>query len=168
MRFNATAFAAIVVALAVSLAAQPVTQGNVGLPREVVAACDAVHAVVAKTPGTKQRRRTASFADEMLRAPIAACRIEIDGSMKSLGTASIPTDDLAEYFEAQKWDQLPEFSTDGHDGTSFAYQNNGAGCLVRGHWDGGSDDDPNAPTADPYTVIVLCGRVGDFVRPQAH
>ena len=163
MRYKAVPFAAIVAfALPMSLEAQR----GASLPKAVTAACDAVHGAIAKTPGIKERRRTGSFGDETLRAPIASCRIDIDGSMKQLGKADLPTDRLAQYFETQKWDQLPEFSADGHDGTSFAYRKNGAACLVRGQWDGGSDDEPDAPTADPYTVTVLCGHAVDFVRPQ--
>jgi hypothetical protein len=141
-------------------------QRGATLPKAVTAACDPVHAAIAKTPGIKERRRSGSFDDDALRAAVASCRIDIDGSMKQLGREKRPTDRLAEYFEAPKGDQRLECSSDGHDGTSFAYQKSGAACLVRGLWDGGSDDEPDAPTADPCTMVVLCGNAADFVRPQ--
>jgi hypothetical protein len=79
-----------------------------------------------KTPGIRERRSSGSIADELLRAPIAACRIDIDGSFKKLGKARHPTDRVSDYFEGRKWDQLPDFSADGPDGTTFAYRQNGA------------------------------------------
>jgi hypothetical protein len=139
-----------VAALALPAAAQT------ALPAAVTAACDGAHRAVEKTPGIEERRRTGSFSDETLRAPIASCRIDIDGSMKRLGKTDLPTEALNEYFGAQKWTELIEFSADGPDGTSFAYRgNNGAACLVRGQWD-----------EDAYTVTVLCGSAADFVRRQ--
>jgi hypothetical protein len=140
-----------VVALALPVAAQ-----TTSLPRAVTAACDGAHRAVEKTPGMNERRRTGSFGDETLRAPIASCRIDISGSMKRLGNADLPTAALSEYFWAQKWTELIEFSADGPDGTSFAYRgNDGAACLVRGLLD-----------VDAYTVTVLCGNAADFVRKQ--
>ena len=163
MRSTVMVLAAMVAfALPVSIRAQR----GAALSKAAAGACDAIHAAIAKTPGIKERRRTGSFGDEALRAPIASCRIDLEGSFKQLGKTPLPTDRLAEYFERQTWDQLPEFSADGHDGTSFAYSKGGAACLVRGQWDGGSDDDPDAPTGDAFTVMVLCGNAADFVRPQ--
>jgi hypothetical protein len=156
----------ILVAFALPIAAGAQTVGAGPLPKEVAAACDALHALMVKTPGITARRRSGSIADEMLRAPIAACAIDLEGSFKKLGKARQPTDRAAGYFDAQKWAPLPEFSADGPDGTVFAYRNRSVACLVRGEWDGGSDDEPNQPAADPYRVTVLCGTAGDFVRPQ--
>lgn len=136
----------------------------VGLPADVRAACDSVHSLIIKTPGIKARRTSGTLADEMLRAPVAGCKIDIDGSMKALGKATAPTDGISQYLDAQQWTDVPEFSADGHDGTTFAYRKSGVACLVRGQWDGGSDDEPDAPAADPYQVLVLCGRSADFVR----
>jgi hypothetical protein len=164
MSRHALTFTLVAFVLPIAAGAQTVGAGP--LPREVAAACDALHALIVKTPGITARRRSGSIADEMLRAPIAACAIDLEGSFEKLGKASHPTDRAAGYFEAQKWTQLPDFSADGHDGTVFAYRNRGAACLVRGEWDGGSDDAPNVPPADPYRVMVLCGTAGDFVRPQ--
>jgi hypothetical protein len=161
MRFHAMPLAAIV---AFALPASIGAQRGPALPKEVAAACDAVHAAVVKTPGIRERRSSGSIADELLRAPIAACRIDIDGSFKKLGKARHPTDRVSDYFEGRKWDQLPDFSADGPDGTTFAYRQNGVACLVRGQWDGGADDEPDVPAADPYQVLVLCGRSADFVR----
>lgn len=135
------------------------------VPAEVRAACDFVNKVIAKTPGIKVRRSTGAFSLEMLKAPIAGCRIEVEGSMKRLGKANLPTDQLASAFESQAWSQLVDFSADGHDGTAFAYAKGSAACLTSGEWDGGSDDEPDAPLADPYRVTVTCGVASTFVRP---
>ena len=160
MRHRAMPLAVIVAfALPISIGAQR----DQALPKDVSAACDAIHAALVKTPGIKERRRSGSIADEMLRAPIAACRIDIEGSFKKLGKARHPTDRVSDYFDAQKWGQLPDFSADGPDGTVFAYQKNGVACLARGQWDGGADDEPDVPTADPYQLLVFCGRSADFV-----
>ena len=153
---------AVIVAFALPVSAQRGAAPSTDLS----AVCDALQAAVAKTPGIKAQRRSGVIADEMLRAPIAACTITIDGSVKRLGKATHPTDRVSDYFEAQKWDQLPDFSADGPDGTVFAYRKSGVSCLVRGEWDGGSDDEPDVPRADPYKVMVLCGNAADFVPPQ--
>lgn len=63
-----------------------------------------------------------------------------------------------------KRQELPEFSADGHDGTSFAFRKGGAACFARGEWDGGADGEPEMPAADPYKVIVFCGEAAMFVR----
>ena len=78
----------------------------------------------------------------------------------------MPSEQLAAAFEAQAWRQLADFSADGHDGTIFAYAKGSAACLTSGEWDGGSDDEPDAPLADPYRVTVTCGNAAVFVRPE--
>ncbi len=102
----------------------------------------------------------------MLKAPVTGCRVDIDGSMKRLGKETLPSEQLAAAFEAQAWRQLVDFSADGHDGTIFAYAKGSAACLTSGEWDGGSDDEPDAPLADPYRVTVTCGNAAVFVRPE--
>ena len=135
-------------------------------PADVTTACGIVYDVGSKTPGTRLQRATGSFRDEAIAAPIQGCRVIIDGSTKALGTQAIPTDRLSEIFESREWQQLPEFSSDGHDGTSFGYRRGSVACIVRGEWDGGSDDEPNAPLADPYRVTAVCGSAAAFVRPR--
>ena len=102
----------------------------------------------------------------MVAAPIDGCRVIIHGSMKALGKKALPTDRLGDTLEKQGWIQMPEFSADGHDGTSFAYKRANVACVIHGEWDGRSDDEPDAPLADPYRVTVLCGNGAAFVRPQ--
>ena len=156
----ASFIAGVALIVPISSAAQrPVT-----VPADVRAACDFVNKVIAKTPGIKVRRSNGSFPLEMLKAPVTGCRVDIDGSMKRLGNEDVPSEQLAAAFEAQAWRQLPEFSADGHDGTIFAYAKGTAACLTSGEWDGGSDDEPHAPLADPYRVTVTCGNAAVFVR----
>ena len=163
VRFRIASFiAGVALIVPVSSAAQrPVT-----IPADVRAACDFVNKMMAKTPGIKVRRSTGSFPLEMVKAPIAGCRVDVEGSMKRLGKADPPTDQLASSFEAHAWRQLADFSADGHDGTIFAYAKGSAACLVSGEWDGGSDDEPDAPLADPYRVTVTCGNAAVCVRPE--
>ena len=141
-------------------------QQRPAVPADVAAACRAAYNVAATTPGTKMQRSNGSFRDEMVTAPVEGCRVIVNGSMQALGTQPLPTDRLSDMLEKQGWVQLPEFSADGHDGTSFAYKRANVACVVHGEWDGGSDDEPDAPLADPYRVTVLCGNAAAFVRPQ--
>ena len=141
-------------------------QGRAPVPPAAASACTTAYNVGARTPGTKLERVTGSFRDDMLAAPLAGCRVIIDGSMKALGQVPIPTDRLSDTLDKEGWLQLPEFSADGHDGTSFAYRRNNVACLIQGQWDGGSDDQPDAQLADPYRVTVTCGNAAAFVRRQ--
>lgn len=141
-------------------------QGPAPVPATTASACTLAHGVGIRTPGAKARRSNGSFRDEMITAPIDGCRVVIDGSMKALGTSPLPTDRLSAMLEKEGWVQLPEFSADGHDGTTFAYKRQQVACVVHGEWDGGSDDQPDAPVADPYRVTVVCGNAAAFVRPQ--
>lgn len=136
------------------------------LPADVRAACDQALAIVSNTQGIKTKRSTGSFSDESFRAPIAGCRIEIDGSFKKAEKSGAAAENFREGLDRRGWTELPEFSADGHDGTSFAYRNNGVACFARGEWDGGSDDEPDIPPADPYKVTIICGNSASFVRPQ--
>ena len=153
--------AGVALVIPIALAAQ---RSNIA--PAVTAACGIIYDAGSKTPDAKLQRSTGSFRDEAVSAPIQGCRVIIDGSTKALGKQTIPTDRLSEMFEARGWQQLAEFSSDGHDGTSFGYKRERVACLVRGEWDGGSDDEPDAPLADPYRVTVLCGDAAAFVRPQ--
>lgn len=154
--------AGVALVIPVALAAQ---RSSIA-PADVTAACGIVYDVGSKTPGTRLQRAAGSFRDEMVSAPIQGCRVMIDGSSKALGKQALPTERLSETFESRGWEQLPDFSSDGHDGTSFAYKRGNVACVARGAWDGGSDDAPDAPLADPYRVTVVCGNVAAFVRPQ--
>lgn len=149
----------IVAVLASAVLAQPSPVRNPS-----ARACEDVSVVARKAPGTRVRRTSGSVSHELLRDSISGCRVHITGSFKSLGSATAVPERLREWFESNGWKELPEFSADGHDGTSFAYASERVGCLTRGAWDGGSDDQPDAPRADPYAVAVLCGPVSAFVR----
>ncbi|MGH9217875.1 MAG: hypothetical protein ACRD1W_01155 [Vicinamibacterales bacterium] len=46
------------------------------------------------------------------------------------------------------------------------YQRGNVACVTRGQWDGGSDDDPAAPPADPYRITVLCADAAAVIRPR--
>lgn len=154
---------ALIVPVALSAQQRP------AVPADVLSACTTVHGVASTTPGTKVQRGNGSFRDEMVEKPIAGCRVVIEGSFKKLGDGRMPADRLSDVFEAQGWTQLPGFSSDGHDGTSFAYKRGNVACVTRGTWDGGSDDAPDAPDlalADPYRVTVVCGNAAALVRPQ--
>jgi len=158
--------ASVVAGVALIVPISSAAQRPVTVPADVRAACDFVNKVIAKTPGIKVRRSNGSFPLEMLKVPVAGCRVDIDGSMKRLGRENLPSEQLAAAFEAQAWRQLVDFSADGHDGTIFAYAKGSAACLTSGEWDGGSDDEPDAPLADPYRVTVTCGNAAVFVRPE--
>ena len=136
------------------------------LPADVQSACDTASAIVRKSAGITMRRSNGSFTDETFRAPIAGCRIQIDGSFKKAEKTGAAADLLRDGLEAQGWRELGEFSADGHDGTSFAFRTDTVACFARGQWEGGADDEPEVPPADPYTVTVICGKAAAFARPQ--
>ena len=136
------------------------------LPADVRAACDNAVAIIAKTQGIKTRRATGSFNDETFRSPIPGCRIEIDGSFKKAEKSGAAAENFRSALENNGWIELPEFSADGHDGTSFAFRKADVACFARGSWDGGSDDEPEIPPADPYKVTIICGKANQFVRPE--
>jgi hypothetical protein len=126
------------------------------LSKEVRAACDAAYAVASKTPGVSIRRRTGSFRDETLREPVFGCGFAISGSFARLKGTSDAAVRLRENFAARGWPEMPAYSADGKDGTSFAFRTAGVSCLVRGTWDGGADGEPEIPARDPYKVTVFC------------
>ena len=154
--------AGVVFLMPIALAAQRPAP----VPPDVLSACTIAHGVGSQTPGTRLQHNNGAFRDEMIAAPVTGCRVVIDGSFKELGERRLPSERLSDLFEAQGWTQLPEFSSDGHDGTSFAYKRGSVACVTRGEWDGGSDDDPAAPPADPYRITVLCGDAAVFLRPR--
>ena len=141
-------------------------QSRAQLPADVRTACDTAYAIVTKTQGIKTRRSTGSFNDETFRAPIPGCRIEIDGSFKKAEKSGAAADNFRTALENGGWTELPEFSADGHDGTSFAFRKDDVACFARGSWEGGSDDEPEVPPSDPYKVTVICGKANLFVPPQ--
>jgi hypothetical protein len=135
-------------------------------PSDVKGACDAAQRILAQTKGIKTRRSNGTFNDETFRAPIPGCRMQIDGSFKKGGQSGAAAENLRDGFMSGGWRELGEFSADGPDGTSFAFEKNGLACFVRGQWDGGDDSAPEVPTDDAYKVVVICGKAASFVRPQ--
>jgi hypothetical protein len=123
---------------------------------EARAACDAAYAIAAKTPGVSIQRQTGAFRDEMLQAPVFGCGLAISGSFaraKATGDAALR---LRQGFSARAWQEMPAYSADGTDGTSFAFRNLGVACLVRGTWNGGAAGEPEIPAEDWYKVAVIC------------
>ena len=152
--------------LAVLLISTFAATAQQALPAEVRAACDMAFAIVQKTPGVKTRRSSGTFREEMFRAPVEGCRIDVNGSFKKAKTSGAPADNLFQGLDSRGWIELPDYSSDGHDGTSFAMRKTTVACFVRGEWDGGADDEPEVPPADPYRVTVICGTASQFVRPE--
>lgn len=126
------------------------------ISRAVRAACDAAYAIAAKTPGVSIRRRTGTFRDETLRVPVFGCGLAISGSFaraQATGDAAVR---LRQDWSARAWQEMPAYSADGTDGTSFAFRKAGVACMVRGTWDGGAPGDPKIPAEDWYKVAVFC------------
>lgn len=126
------------------------------MSKAVRAACDAAYAVAAKTPGVSVRRRTGTFRDETLRGPVFGCGSTIAGSFARLKGTSDAAVRLREDFAARGWREMPAYSADGKDGTSFAFRDASVSCLVRGTWDGGADGEPEIAAADWYKIAVFC------------
>jgi hypothetical protein len=135
------------------------------LPADVKAACDTAFAIVSKAAGIKTRRSNGTFNDQGFRAPIPGCRIQVDGSFKKARTGSA-VDLLHTGLDARGWDELLEFSSDGPDGTSFAFRKDSVACFARGEWDGGADDEPGVPAGDSYKLTAICGKAAMFTRAQ--
>lgn len=124
--------------------------------REVRAACDAAYAIAAKTPGVSIRRRTGTFRDETLQAPVFGCGLTISGSFARAKATDDAAERLRKGLSARAWEEMPAYGADGTDGTSFAFRKAGVACLVRGTWDGGAAGDPGIPAQDWYKVAVIC------------
>ena len=166
MRYRSVRRFAAGVALSLLIVISAAAQRAADLPADVRAACDTAFSIVSKTAGVKTRRSYGSFNDETFRAPIPGCRIEIDGSFKKAQKTGAAPENLRQRLDALGWRELPEFSADGHDGTSFAYRKGTVACFARGTWDGGADDEPEIPALDPYKVTVICGQAAMFIRPE--
>ena len=134
--------------------AQPTTAKT--LSSAVRAACDLAHGIAAKTPGVSIRRRTGIFRDETLREPVYGCGLDISGSFAKADRTGDAAVRLRDGFSTRGWQEMPAYSADGTDGTSFAFRKEGVACLVRGTWDGGSDDEPAIPPEDWYKVTLFC------------
>ena len=126
------------------------------LSSEVRAGCDAAYAIAAKTPGVSIQRRVGTFSDETLRGPVFGCGLAISGSFARAQATGDATLRLRQDFSARAWQEMPAYSADGTDGTSFAFRKAGVACLVRGTWDGGAADDPKIRAQDWYKVAVFC------------
>lgn len=123
---------------------------------EVRAACDAAYAIVANTPGVSIRRLTGTFRDETLLEPVFGCGLEISGSFALAEETGDAASRLHRGFSTRSWQEMPAYSADGTDGTSFAFRKAEVACLVRGTWDGGAADEPEIPAEDWYRVAVFC------------
>jgi hypothetical protein len=123
---------------------------------QVLAACDAAYAVAAETGGISIQRRTGSFSDETLQAPVLGCGLAISGSFaraESTGDAAVR---LRDGFSARGWQEMPAYGADGKDGTSFAFRKADVACFARGEWNGGADGEPEIPAEDWYKVELFC------------
>lgn len=123
---------------------------------EVRAACDAAYAIVANIPGVSIRRRTGTFRDETLLEPVFGCGFDISGSFALAEETGDAASRLHQGFSARSWQEMPAYSADGTDGTSFAFRKAEVACLVRGTWDGGAADEPDIPAQDWYKVALFC------------
>lgn len=146
----------VVTCSAENAAAQAQSADRESVLTDVRAACNAAQAIAAKTPGVSIRRQTGRFGDEMLRNPVFGCGLAISGSFaraKNTGDAAVR---LRDGFSAQGWDEMPAYSADGKDGTSFAVRKQDVACLVRGTWNGGADGEPEIPAEDWYRIALFC------------
>lgn len=126
------------------------------VPSEVRAACDAAYAIAAKTHGVSVQRCVDTFRDETLREPVFGCGLAISGSFAGAEATGDAASRLHQSFSGQGWEEMPAYSADGADGTSFAFRRAGVACLIRGTWDGGAAGDPGIPAQDWYKVAVVC------------
>jgi hypothetical protein len=108
------------------------------------------------TPGVSIRRSTGTFHDETLREPVFGCGLAISGSFKRAEKTGDAADRLRDAFMAQDWTEMPAYSADGTDGTSFAFRKGAVSCFVRGTWDGGADGEPPLPAGDWYKAAMFC------------
>ena len=126
------------------------------VPSAVRAACDMAFAIAKTTPGVSIRRSTGTFRDETLRMPMFGCGLALSGSFKRAEATGDAAIRLRDAFMAQGWTEMPAYSADGTDGTSFAFRKGAVSYLVRGTWDGGAADDPDLPPEDWYKVAMFC------------
>ena len=158
MRYQLPAFVCsmLLVITSIQAASQTKVARPPAVPSAVRAGCDMAFAIARTTPGVSVRRRTGTFTDETLRTPIFGCGLALSGSFKRALTTGDAAVRLRNAFMAQGWTEMPAYSADGTDGTSFAFRKGAVSCLGRGTWDGGADDDPDLPAEDWYKVAMFC------------
>lgn len=61
---------------------------------------------------------------------------------------------------------MADYSSDGPDGTTFAFRKGPVACLVRGEWNGGADDQPSIPADDWYNVTAICTSPVPVIRRE--
>jgi hypothetical protein len=158
-RVPIAALTLILLTVGTSMAAAPAQKHptmSKAVKSAVRSACDAAYAIAANTSGVSVLRRTGSFRDETLQKTVFGCGLAISGSFDQAGATGDAASRLHQSFYDQGWQEMPAYSADGTDGTSFAFRKAGVACLVRGKWDGGSADDPDIPAQDWYQVEVFC------------
>jgi hypothetical protein len=156
LRVVLSVLAFLVVSAGSGPAAQEKRPPSTPVPAAVRDACEMAYAIAAATPGTSVRRSSGPFRDETLQAPVAGCGLSISGSFARARSTGDAATRLRQGFEARGWQEMPAYSADGTDGTSFAFRNGTVGCLVRGTWDGGAVGDPGLPAEDWYKVVAFC------------
>jgi hypothetical protein len=112
--------------------------------------------VAMKTPGASVRRRTGTFSDETLQAPVFGCGLAISGSFAKAEITGDASVRLRQTLTDSAWEEMGAYSADGTDGTSFAYRKGTVACFARGMWNGGAADEPSVPPEDWYKVTFFC------------
>ena len=128
------------------------------------AACGQIYSAVLGTPGTIIERLEGTFGDEVVHLDITGCMIIISGAWNELAGKQSPVDLIFQFLTDQGWEQQPQYSADGPDGTLYALCKDEVLCLVSGQWDGGDDADTTYVPSDVYQVIVCCVQSGESSR----
>ena len=137
---------------------------TIQLSSTVRAACKQIYLAVLGTPGTIIETLEGTFRDEVVHRDITGCMIIISGAWSELAGKQSPVDLIFQFLTDQGWQQQPQYSADGPDGTLYALCKDEVLCLVRGQWDGGDDADTTYVPSDVYQVIVYCVQFGECGR----
>ncbi len=136
------------------------TQPSPQLPAAVRQACDLLVSLARHTRGVKVERTTGPFEDERDAITRSGCSVSVTGSWAALADGRNPFESWREALEKQGWHPDLRHDADGPDGTAFAYVSGGVICLFKGEWDGGDDEQPDAPRDDAYKGRGSCAAIG--------
>lgn len=137
------------------------------LPAAVRNACNLIESVARETRGVKVERTIGPVPDESTGIARDGCGIKVTGSFAALQGGEVVFEHWRKGLTDRGWQEQPEYTADGPDGTAFAFASRGVICLFQGRWDGGDDAEPDAPRDDSYRGSASCAASGpDTISPS--
>jgi hypothetical protein len=100
-----------------------------------------------------------AYDNEFVQAHRLGCELQATGKLSAqpdtAGSRSVDGD-VGGGLEAAGWVDIPRYSADGPDGSSFGRRSRETVCLFRASWDGGDDSDSTYVPSDDWEVVGHC------------